>query len=303
MESGSTRWQIVVGIDDSDGARHALAWARDEAGLHDADLHAVHAWAPPAPISEIAAMATPVDPAVFEQAAAELLERETADLAARPGSRAIQSRVVRGYTSSVLLEQAADADLLVVGSRGRGGFAGLLLGSVSQQCVQHARHPVAVIPSSAPLLPSGEVASLDVVVGVDGSEGSWTALRWALEEAGLRGAQLAVLHAWSTPFAVPPGGIGVAPMRRKDFVEQSERLLHDMVDGTVARADHKPPVIELIPVEEPAAPALLHRARGAGLLVVGGRGRGGFAGLLLGSVSQQCLHHAPCAVVVVPHRE
>jgi nucleotide-binding universal stress UspA family protein len=156
---------------------------------------------------------------------------------------------------------------------------------------------VAVVPATAPLPADG-----DVVVGVDGSAASWAALRWATDEAARRGAPLVVVHAWWTPYAVPPMGIGLAPLHREEFLEQSQHLLHEMVDDTVARAERRPTDIELVPVEAPAAQALLDRSTGAGLLVVGGRGRGGFAGLLLGSVSQQCLHHAGCAVVVVPHR-
>lgn len=298
METGSVGWRVVVGVDDSDEARHALAWSQDEAALRGGELHVVHAWAPYAPVSEVAAMA-PVDDELYEKAARAVLEGALATIAPdTPGNLTLESSAVRGYPSSVLLEQAADADLLVVGGRGRGGFTGLLLGSVSQQCVHHARTPVAVVPLTAPL-PGTD----DVVVGVDGSAGSWLALGWAVDEAAIRGARLSVVHAWSTPYAVPPGGIGIAPLHRRDFLEQSQRLLHEMVEGTVVRAERRPPDIELVPIEEPAAPALLHRSKGAGLLVVGSRGRGGFAALLLGSVSQQCLHHATCAVVVVPHRE
>jgi nucleotide-binding universal stress UspA family protein len=283
MEARPARGRIVVGVDGSDSARQALAWARDEAVLRGAGLRVVHAWSPPPPVTEIGVMVSPGDDETYEKLAQEVLSDACATIAAdSPASLTIESSAVRGYPSSVLLHAATEADLLVVGSRGRGGFAELLLGSVSHQCVHHADGPVAVIPPSAPAPGSG-----DVVVGVDGSEGSWMALRWAVDEAAIRGARLSVVHAWTTAYAVPPGG---------------QRLLHEMVDGTVARAERPPPDIELLPVEEPPAPALLHRAKGAGLLVVGGRGRGGFAALLLGSVSQQCLHHASCAVVVVPHR-
>lgn len=296
METGAAGRRVVVGVDGSDGSRHALDWAHDEAARRGVELHVVHAWSPPAPVSEIAALVEPVDAEVFEKAAHELLTEEVDRLAPRPeGSPPIEAVGRRGYASTILLEESKDADLLVVGTRGRGGFAGLLLGSVSQQCAQHAERPVAVIPATAPMPGTG-----DVVVGVDGSEGSWAALRWAVDEAGMLGVRLCVVHAWWTPFAVPPGGIGIAPLHPRDFREQSERLLHEMVDGIVTRAASPPSVVELLSIEEPAAPALLHRARGAGLLVVGSRGRGGFAGLLLGSVSQQCMHHATSAVVIVP---
>jgi nucleotide-binding universal stress UspA family protein len=297
VEPSSSQWRIVVGIDGSEGSRHALEWARDEAGLRGASLDVVHVWSPPAPVSEISAMVSFTDEPAYEQAARDLVAGAAGSLSSEPGGPVtVGVRAERGYPpSAVLLEQAADADLLVVGSRGHGGFAGLLLGSTSQQVVHHAQRPVAVVHTSAPLPNAG-----DVIVGVDGSEGSARALHWAIDEAAARGVRLSVVHAWWTPYPIPPGGLGLAPDDPKRFVEQSQELLHEMVDGAVARAERRPADIELLPIEEPAAPALLDRAKDAALLVVGSRGRGGFAGLLLGSTSQQCIHHATCAVVVVP---
>jgi len=289
--------RIVVGVDGSAEALHALAWARDEAVLREAALEVVHAWAPPAPVSEIAAMASHVEEATYERLAHEVLEHACSSILTDAPTISIESEAVRGYPSSVLLERAAEADLLVVGSRGRGGFASLLLGSVSHQCVHHATSPVAVIPASAPL-PSAD----DVVVGIDGSVGARDALRWAADEAATRAARLSVVHAWSVPYAVPLGGFGVAPTDPTEVAQWSRQLLHEVSDAVLDAATRKPSDLELLSVEEPTAQALLHRAKDAGLLVVGTRGSGGFAALLLGSVSQQCLHHSTCAVVVVPHR-
>lgn len=294
----SPQGRIVVGVDGSEGAHHALRWARAEALLHGTVLEVVHAWSPPAPVSEIAAMTLPRDEPRYERAAEELVAAAATAMARDPDGPSVVARAERGYpSSSVLVEQATDADLLVVGSRGRGGFTGLLLGSTSQQVAHRARRPVAIVPATAPLPGNG-----DVVVGVDGSEGSALALRWAIDEAALRKVRLSVVHGWWTPYPIPPGGLGLAPSDPQTFTEQSRALLHEMVDGAVGRAARPPADIELLPVEEPAAPALLERSRDAGLLVVGSRGRGGFAGLLLGSTSQQCTHHATCAVVVVPRR-
>jgi nucleotide-binding universal stress UspA family protein len=289
---------IVVGVDGSDGAHHALAWAIGEAALHGADLHVVHAWAPPVPISEIGVMLNPIDPGPYEEAAQHVLD-EVVDGArdvAEARSVALDARIVRGYPSTVLLGLLTDAQLLVVGSRGRGGLVGMVLGSVSQQCVHHARKPVAVVPPTA-ILPGAE----DVVVGVDGSESSRAALAWAADEAAARDARLCVVKAWWDQVAVSPLGLPL-PVPPGGLHEQAERLLHEMVDGTVARA-RRPPAVQLLAVADEASRALLDRAQGAGLLVVGSRGRGGFAGLLLGSVSQRCLHRATCTVMVVPAPE
>lgn len=290
--------RIVVGVDGSPEALHALAWARDEAVLRGATLHLVHAWAPPAPVSEIAAMAAAIDDKAYEAAANDVLEHARASITTEsPESLTIESEVIRGYPSSVLLDSATDADLLVIGSRGRGGFTSLLLGSVSHQCVHHATMPVAVVPASASL-PSGD----DVVVGIDASQAARVALQWAVDEAAVRNARLSVVHAWSVPYVVALGGLAIPPIDPEEVSEQSQRLLHELTDAVMSGARRKPTDLELLSVEEPPAQALLHRAKDVGMLVVGSRGAGGFAELVLGSVSQQCLHHATCAVVVVPHR-
>ena len=136
-----------------------------------------------------------------------------------------------------------------------------------------------------------------IVVGVDGSPGSRRALEWAVREAARRDAELVVLHAWHFPSAayvpyVPASSITVGVME-----EAGEKLLAEM-----EAAMEIPPTLRIrhLVVEGSAAPKLVHEAADADLLVVGSRGRGGFSGLLLGSVSQQCAHHAPCPVVIIP---
>jgi nucleotide-binding universal stress UspA family protein len=286
---------IVVGVDHSPAGNHALQWAVAEASLRGARLRAVHAWDTPTPISGVASLIAPIDPELYEREAKSILNEALEEATASRPPFAIESTLQRGHPAEVLLDALDQADLLVLGSRGRGGFTGLLLGSVSQACAQHARRPIAVIPLDGGLPDSG-----DVVVGVDGSPGSYAALRWAIDEAAVRNVRLAVVHTWWTPYAVPPMGIAIAPIDPDVFIEQSQQLLHEMTDGSLDGATRRPADVELLPIEAPAAQGLLARAAGAGLLVVGSRGRGGFKGLLLGSVSQQCLHHAPCAIVVVP---
>jgi len=147
MEARPARGRIVVGVDGSDPALRALVWARDEAVVRGSTLHVVHAWSPPPPVTEIGAMVSPGDDELYEKLAQEVLSDACATIAAdSPISLTIESSAVRGYPSSVLLDAAAEADLLVVGSRGRGGFAELLLGSVSHQCLHHATSAVVVVP-------------------------------------------------------------------------------------------------------------------------------------------------------------
>ena len=138
-----------------------------------------------------------------------------------------------------------------------------------------------------------------IVVGVDGSEGALDALRFALGEARRRGARLRVVTAWHIP-ATAYGGVGfVAPYDpieafRTGATETLDKVLESLGD------DAKGAEIERVVMEGQAAKALLDAASGADLLVLGSRGLGGFTGLLLGSVSQECAHHAPCPVVIVP---
>jgi nucleotide-binding universal stress UspA family protein len=230
------------------------------------------------------------------EAAGHVLDGVLGDVRSRAEAAGvtIDSEVVVGQTSGVLLERLERADLLVIGSRGHSGLAGLLLGSISHQCVHHAGGPVAIVPSTAPVPADG-----DVVVGVDGSEESWAAVRWAVGEAGRRHGKLVVLHGWLSPIAVPPVGVGVSNQDVEEFESDTLRMLHEMVDGMVAQAGEPPAEIELLATDEPPAHALIERSNGAGLVVVGSRGHGGFTGLLLGSVSQKVIHHAHSAVVVV----
>lgn len=288
---------VVVGVDGSEGARHALAWALGEAVVREVPLTVLTTWEPPVLVADVGSLAGTIDPAPFEEAARRVVAEETALAlaAAATPPPAVTTEAVLGSASTVLRTRAGAADLLVVGRRGRGGFAGLLLGSVSQRCIEHAPCPVAVIPADAPPPGGGEV-----VVGVDGSAGADVALRWAAAEAGLRQARLAVVHTWWTPVAVPPEGLAIAPRDAAAFVEQTNHALREATERVLADVDPRPAEIELVPIEAPATGGLLQRAAGADLLVVGSRGRGGFAGLLLGSVSQQCAEHAPCPVAVVP---
>jgi nucleotide-binding universal stress UspA family protein len=139
-----------------------------------------------------------------------------------------------------------------------------------------------------------------IVVGVDGSEGAVQALRFAIEEARIRGAELRAVSAWHVPPAVYGTGWAPASTDLDEFRKLAEASLRESVEeagATEAGIEVTPVVREGHPVD-----LLLAESEGAALLVLGTRGLGGFKGLLLGSVSQQCAHHAPCPVVIVPPR-
>lgn len=142
--------QIVVGIDDSPGSQDALEWALEEARLREATLRMVHAVPPLGVYSEVSTAPvddTQDDTARAERAARALLASALERAGGEPAGVSVQLVPRVGSAASVLVEEAGEDGLLVVGSRGRGGFAGLLLGSVSQQAVQHARCPVVVTPA------------------------------------------------------------------------------------------------------------------------------------------------------------
>ena len=205
----------------------------------------------------------------------------------------LRESLVLGHAADALVDAARGADLLVVGSRGRGGFEGLLLGSVSRKCVQASPCPVVVIPPH-----DHAAAEARVVVGVDGSDHSKGALRWAAREAALREARLTVVNAWSPPEIFMP--LAAPVMFDTDALERGE-------PSDVGGAHHRPrtaggagPTGHRAPPDGRLARVpLLSAAHGSELLVVGARGLGGFRELLLGSVSQQCLHHSRCPVAVV----
>ena len=134
-----------------------------------------------------------------------------------------------------------------------------------------------------------------IVVGVDGSESAREALRWAVDEARRRNATVEAVYAWHQPFVSGYAYMGEVDLG--DFEKEAKQILDTAIDAIDAAGI---PPIERKLLTGSAANALVEQAKGASLLVVGTRGRGGFSGLLLGSVSQQAAHHAPCPVVIIP---
>ena len=133
-----------------------------------------------------------------------------------------------------------------------------------------------------------------IVVGVDGSQGSRDAMAWAVDEARRRNAVVEAIYAWHQPFV---GGYAeMGEMGLGDYDAEAEGILEE----TVAAVDTTGVTVERHVIPGRPSQVLVEESKGASLLVIGSRGRGGFAGLLLGSVSQQAAHHAPCPVVIIP---
>jgi nucleotide-binding universal stress UspA family protein len=281
---------LVVGIDGSTGSAEALRWAIDEARRRDQTVAAIYAWTnryggdcivPPLVSME---QAHAVEASILEHAVDEVVDGVTDVVVTR--------QAIPGSPAATLIDAAKDAQMLVVGTRGRGGFAGLLLGSVSHQVLAHAPCPVCVVPGG----PSTRPAVQRVVVGIDGSPGADAALDWAIAEARLRHAELDVFHVWSFPMTAYVPGTASAQIT----IGGMEGGAYDILDVALAARDLDGLAVHRRVREGSVADVLTKAADDADLLVVGARGRGGFAGLLLGSASYECASHSPCPVVVVP---
>lgn len=290
--------EIVVGVDESEGAAEALRWAAREADLHGWALTAVMAWG--FLDQHHPSGAEPFDPGYGEKDAAGALD--TIVVAALGADRAdgVERRVVCDLPAAALLDASRGASLLVVGARGLGGFRGLLVGSVSQHCLHHATSPVAVVRRDPERVADGVERTERVVVGVDGSAVSRRALTWAAEEARLRNATLQVVNAWRAPY-VDAYPLGPMPIDIDAFEEASK----DTIEAAVSFLDpgQVPARVERISLHGGAAEVILDVSKGADLVVMGSRGLGGLKAALLGSVTNQVTHHASCPVVVIPDTE
>lgn len=274
---------IVVGVDGSKESLTALRWATEQAADRDATVRAVMVWSL---LDQHLQPGERFDPGYDDAAALADLDRAlTAELGAAAAD--VERQVVCDLPVDGLLSLAAGADLLVVGARGRGGFKGLLLGSVSRKVLERSTVPVAVVRSPAP------GAGGRVLAGIDGSASSIAALQWAAREARRRGTTLAILHAWSVPWPVDLQAhamvLDVLEVQGKKLLAMALAAIPDDVKA------------ETILIEGGAAAALLEAARsGTELLVLASRGRSGPFASLLGSVSHHLASHSPVPLVVLP---
>ncbi|MEU8365284.1 universal stress protein [Nonomuraea sp. NPDC048882] len=272
--------QIVAGVDGSAPAAAAVEWAAADADRRGLDLRLVHVceqW----PHSE-----------GVEYCAGTL--EAAADRARGLAGRAKVTTDLRaGNVIDELIGASATADSVVLGSRGLGGFTGMVLGSVSIAVAGHASGPVVVVRA-----PQAEHNR--VVVGYDGSEHARAAMEYAIEQARSRRAELHVVTAWQLP-SLSPYAVAYSGLIDR-IMKEEPQAARELVEPW--RTSNPGLVItDEQPCEHPVA-ALTRAAGTADLVVVGSRGLGGFASALLGSVSHAVLHHATCPVAVVrPARE
>ncbi|WP_240507016.1 universal stress protein [Thermoactinospora rubra] len=274
---------IVVGVDGSRPALEAVAWAAREAVLRGRKLlvaHAMPAWARDATDKDRYAGV-----ARWMREGAEVVLTAGVDRARREApSVVVEQALLGGDSRAALLKLAPEAELLVVGSHGLGGFRGLLVGSVAQGVAGHAACDVVVVRA----LPRGSRG--EIVAGVDGSPAGEPVLAFAFAEADLRKARLRVVHAWRWHEAT-------SVLHASSGEEDERRLLGEVLAGWRERYPDVEVVTEVVnghPVE-----VLRDAAGEADLLVIGSRGHGGVTGLIMGSVSQAMLHHARCPLAVI----
>lgn len=286
MSDHDVRPGIVVGVDGSPASDNAVAWAARDAALRGVQLTLIYAL-PGAASPVWLDVALPQDYWDYQNETGQKVldaAQQVAREAAGEHALRIVAKSVPGHAVATLIEYSRRADLVVVGSRGLSKWGRRLLGSVSSSLAHHAHGPVAVIPEGE------RPSTAPVVVGVDGSPASELATEIAFDEASRRGVELIVLHTWTDlNFEFPA-------IRWNDLSEEAERALSEQLAGWCERY----PDVAVRRVVMPDEPArqLLAQAEAAQLVVVGNRGRGGFAGMLLGSVSSAVVHSATAPVIV-----
>jgi nucleotide-binding universal stress UspA family protein len=289
--------RIVVGYDGSDHSLAALKWAAAEAERRGRPLTVLHV------LDYVGLIPSPMGPFGWPD-----IDDEKVTRIARSGAeqaRAIADLVDVSAVTKVarvpatLIEFSTDAELLVVGTRGHGDLAGAILGSVAFAVSAHAHCPVVVVRGESTLPGPGRA----VVVGVDGSASSQEAVRYGADLAAAAYAELVIVsayrslasEAWAEAYVYLEAG------GRPDFDTVAREAARTNVSAAAQIARQAYPGLSITEqvVEGIPAHALAEAATSAGLLVVGSRGHGGFAGLMLGSVSHALIHSAPCPVTII----
>jgi nucleotide-binding universal stress UspA family protein len=293
VSSGAAPLPVVVGIDGSANAENAAVWAAGEAERRGTRLVVVHAVSlqdtPSAPLD-------PYDRAVRRRAAARaLLEQTAAALRSRFPGLEIETESSELAPARSLVERSGSAALTVTGTRGHGGFTGMLIGSVSRKLAAHAQCPLVVLRATQ------QPEADEVVLGV-GRKPAPTAVRFAFETARSLGAELVVVRAW-WPEAVygalvAPGAmfVGELDTARESAMTGAEEAIAEL------REEFRDVKVRVSAVEGNPVSVLVHAARGARLLVVGGHRHRGRLSVGAGYVVEGVIAHSPTPVAVVPVR-
>jgi nucleotide-binding universal stress UspA family protein len=292
MASSNRDLGIVVGVDDSPAARVALDWAARDAELRNVSLTLVHAISPTISTTWLD---TPLPPGLARWQAdhgRRLLDdalKTVAEACDRGGPAEVRSELLPSAAIPSLVDFSKHAELVAVGCRGSGQWPGRLLGSVATGLIRHAHCPVAVIHDEDPLMPYP--AQAPVLVGIDGSPASELATAIAFDEASRRKVQLVALHAWSDADVSEWPGVDWPATQ-----SIAEEILAERLAGW---QEQYPDVdVRRIVVCDKPARQLVKHSEEAQLLVLGSRGRGGFAEMLVGSVGETVAQSARMPVIV-----
>ncbi|MDR0432935.1 MAG: universal stress protein [Bifidobacteriaceae bacterium] len=302
----SSQGTVLAGIDGSAASSYALEWAIQEAKRLEWDIHVACAYTLPSfAASSMDGGYASLDSEAVRGGALGVLDA-AADTVRSHGLD-VTASLEMGDAAGVLTELSKDAGLAVVGTRGRGGFAERLLGTVSSALPAHGHCPTVIVPlgkggrrrdANRPIGPLERI-----VVGVDGSPSSQIALGRAVDEALLWDATLTAFSSLPVTTGTTVHAWAPAVVDHDAILEDLETSLNTLVDRLLAERD-MPQGFRVRRHGLDGAPAslLVEFSTAVDLVVVGSRGRGGFSGLLLGSTSQAVLHHAVCPVMVVPAR-
>ncbi|PZT70672.1 universal stress protein [Streptomyces sp. SW4] len=285
---------VTAGVDGSEESLAALAWAAREAVRRGTALRVVHAWR----WQEMEAAGV-TDREAQERWVRDTVTRQVRPVVERHPDLKVTLDVLEGHAVETLVAAAADAGVLVLGSRGHGRLVGFLVGSVGQQVIGESSRPVVLVRAGDRA--GDEAAGREIVVGQHGGpQDSADVLRFAFETAASRGAAVRAVRAWTLPpvFAYSPGSLklmdeagGPEPYEREALAEALRPWRERFPDVPVA--EH----VEM----GSAGQVLLSVAGGAQLVVVGRRATRSAVGARIGSVAHGVVHHADCPVAVVPH--
>ncbi|RDI55250.1 universal stress protein [Nocardia mexicana] len=285
---------ILVAVDGSAISYQAVAWAAVDAELRRCPLHLITSSAFPTGYGFGAALGESEVEWLREDARRILTEASRIAHDAVPGDTiSVTTELTFDLIIPTMIDRSRTARMIVVGNRGRGAIGRAVLGSVSTALSRHARCPVAVVHGSSQA--DAVSARKPIVVGVDGSSNSMPAVELAFEEASRRKVALIAVHAWSDTTGYDLPVHGWEEIRTSEEIQLAESLA-----GFGERYPDVP--VERIVVCDRPVRSILDYADGAQLVVLGSHGRGGFAGMMLGSTSTAVLHAAECPVIVVRER-
>ncbi|HEY5844816.1 MAG TPA: universal stress protein [Mycobacterium sp.] len=282
---------IIVGVDGSSASRAAVDWAARDAALRGRPLTIVHVGPAERAGAWIDVPVTEGYWAACQRRGHEILDeamKVATEVLGPEASVPVEQRLVFDGVVPTLVDMSKDADLLVVGCRGLGALARMLLGSVSRGLIHHAHCPVAVIHEEDP--PTERPARSPVVVGIDGSPASVSATEIAFDEASRRGVDVVAVHACSDD------NEEIVDVGWQDLETLGAEVLSEQLAGWQER--YPDVLVRRVVARTSPARWIIEQSDAAQLVVVGSHGRGGFAGMLLGSVSNSVVQAARVPVIV-----